>query len=85
MEWNAAAGDWHRMKRSIQRRWVLLADADLDDLGGLDGVAGQRGLLIGRLRELYGFTAETAEAELRDWERHQEPILFAGPAPRRPS
>jgi uncharacterized protein YjbJ (UPF0337 family) len=76
MDWNAAAGDWHQIKRSIQRRWARLADDDLDQ------VAGKRELLIVRLQELYGFTAAEVEGELRDWERHQDPIMPAAGLPR---
>jgi uncharacterized protein YjbJ (UPF0337 family) len=80
MDWNSAAGDWHQVKRSVQRRWSRLADDDLDQ------VAGQRELLIVRLQELYGFTPAEVEAELRDWERHQDPIFpAAGPPAHHPS
>jgi|HubBroStandDraft_3_1064219.scaffolds.fasta_scaffold00984_10 uncharacterized protein YjbJ (UPF0337 family) len=72
MDWNVAAGDRDQLKRSLQRRWARLAGNDLDRVAGK--VAGQREILIGRLRELYGFTPQRAEAEVRDWERHQEPI-----------
>ena len=48
----------------------------LDDL---TDIAGKRETLIGRLQALYGLNEQRAEAELRDWERHQRPIEVTWP------
>jgi uncharacterized protein YjbJ (UPF0337 family) len=56
---------------ALRQRWSKLTDADFDRIGG------SREKLLGRLQEIYSLSAERAEAELRDWERHQEPIVFA--------
>lgn len=68
------AGDWQQVRVRLQARWAQLTDDDLD------GIAGEREPLIDRLREIYGLTRERAEAELRDWQRHQEPVELTEPA-----
>jgi uncharacterized protein YjbJ (UPF0337 family) len=72
MNWEPLAGDWKNIKGRLMARWSKLTDDDLE------GIAGQRDRLLGRLREIYGLTTERAEAQLRDWERHQEPIETPG-------
>ncbi len=72
MYWEHMDGSWQQVKTKLQARWNKLTDVDLE------GIAGKRELLVGRLRELYGLTRERVEAELRDWERHQEPIAPTG-------
>jgi len=72
MNWEHLEGNWKQLKSNLRARWVELTDADLE------GIAGKREMLIGRLREIYDLTKERAEAELRDWERHQEPIEPVG-------
>jgi uncharacterized protein YjbJ (UPF0337 family) len=74
MNWKSIEGDWERIKADLQDRWDKLT---ADDLEAIDG---QRARLAGRLRELYGLTEERAEAELRDWERHHEPVVPGGSA-----
>jgi uncharacterized protein YjbJ (UPF0337 family) len=69
MNWKSMEGGWERIKADIKGHWDKLTDHDLE------GIDGQRARLAGRLRELYGLTAERAEAELRDWERHHEPLV----------
>lgn len=69
MNWEYIEGNWTDIKSSLRLRWAKLTDEDIE------GIAGQRDDLLAKLRNLYGFSADRAEAELRDWERHQEPIL----------
>ena len=76
MDWDGIAGEWQQVKDKVQHRWGKLTHDDLDH------VAGQRELLIGRLRAIYGLSEEHAEAQLRDWERHQDPIVFDAIEPR---
>jgi uncharacterized protein YjbJ (UPF0337 family) len=77
MNWDGIASEWDLVKDKIKGRWGKLTDEDLHR------IAGRRDHLIARLRELYGMNEAHAEAQLRDWERHQEPIFFtqAAPAP----
>jgi uncharacterized protein YjbJ (UPF0337 family) len=60
-----------------EQRWSKLTSDDLD------GIAGKRDQLIGKLQELYELNEVHVEAELRDWERHQDPIVAAAAAARR--
>jgi len=68
MNWGHMLDDWKEVSSRLRARWGKLSDDDLE------GIAGKREHLVGRLRELYGLTEARAEAELRDWERHQVPI-----------
>jgi uncharacterized protein YjbJ (UPF0337 family) len=74
MNWQGMEDNWKQVKGDLRARWGRLTDEDLE------GIAGKRELLIGRLGEIYGSPRERVEADLRDWERHQEPILPTGPA-----
>jgi uncharacterized protein YjbJ (UPF0337 family) len=76
MNWDHGVGNWTQIEGKIKERWGKLTDDDLER------IAGERDQLIGRLQELYGLTEVHAEAELRDWERHQEPIDHTGLAAR---
>jgi uncharacterized protein YjbJ (UPF0337 family) len=73
MNWEQMEGNWKQIRAGLLARWGNLTDDDLD------GIAGKRERLIGKLRETYGLTSARAEAELLDWERHQEPIEHPGP------
>lgn len=68
MDWEHPEKDWEQIRVRLRARWAKLTEDDLD------AIAGQRERLLGRLRQAYGLTSERAEAELRNWERHQEPI-----------
>ena len=74
MYWKHIEDNWKQTQGGLRTRWGKLTDDDLAH------IAGKRENLIGRLREIYGLTIERAEAELRDWERHQVPIDLAVPA-----
>jgi len=68
MNWEHIEDSWEQIKGNLKARWGKLTDDDLER------IAGKRERLIGRLQEIYGLVKERAEADLRDWERHQEPI-----------
>lgn len=74
MDWEQSRDNWVQIEGSLKARWNKLTDQDLE------GVAGQRNRLIDRLQAVYGWPRVQAESELRDWERHQEPIGPVGPA-----
>ena len=76
MNWDRGAENWTQIESKIKERWGKLTEDDLER------IAGERDQLIDRLQELYGLNEVHAEAELRDWERHQEPIVHAGLAAR---
>jgi uncharacterized protein YjbJ (UPF0337 family) len=69
MDWeHLEADNWNRLGANLRGHWTKLTDADVES------IAGKREHLIGRLRALYGMTERRAEAELRNWERHQDPV-----------
>ena len=69
MDWEHMEGDhWNRVGTDLQSRWPKLTADDLES------IAGSREHLLGRLQALYGLTDRRAESELRNWERHREPI-----------
>jgi hypothetical protein len=69
MDWEHMEGEqWRRVGTSLRSHWTKLTGEDLET------IAGRREHLVERLRGLYGLTELRAEAELRNWERHQEPI-----------
>lgn len=75
MNWEQSDGHWQRLKISLKARWSKLTEADLADLADLPD---RRQKLLEGLREKYGWSLTQAEGELRDWERHQEPIEPSG-------
>jgi uncharacterized protein YjbJ (UPF0337 family) len=77
MNWDRDGGNWTEIKGRIKDRWSKLTDDDLER------IAGERDQLIDRLQELYGLNEVHVEAALRDWERHQDPIVHAPLAARR--
>jgi uncharacterized protein YjbJ (UPF0337 family) len=74
MNWEGVEGNWTEIQGKIKQRWGKLTGDDLDR------IAGKREQLIGKLQELYDLSEVHVEAELRDWERHQDPIVPAGAA-----
>ena len=74
MNWEHMEGrDWEALGATLRARWAKLTAVDLED------IAGQRETLVARLQTLYGLTELRADAELRDWERHQRPIEATWP------
>jgi uncharacterized protein YjbJ (UPF0337 family) len=49
---------WNQMKSRVQQQWSKLSDSDLQQIGG------QRGELIHRLQERYGYAQSQAEQEV---------------------
>ena len=59
MEWNDIEQQWDRMKVHARVRWDKLTDKDVSQ------VAGNRGLLIAKIRERYALSAHDAEKEVQ--------------------
>src|SRR5436309_13279553 len=49
---------WNQMKSRVQQQWSKLSESDLQQIGG------QRGELIHRLQERYGYGQSQAEQEV---------------------
>jgi uncharacterized protein YjbJ (UPF0337 family) len=56
-------GKWKQLKGSIRNQWGKLTDDDLDRLDG------NQQYLSGKLQERYGWAKETAEEEIRRFEK----------------
>jgi uncharacterized protein YjbJ (UPF0337 family) len=56
-------GKWKQLKGSIRNQWGKLTDDDLDRLDG------NQQYLSGKLQERYGWAKETADEEIRRFER----------------
>jgi uncharacterized protein YjbJ (UPF0337 family) len=63
MNWDRIEGKWEQTKGKVKEKWGKLTDNDIARIGG------KRDQLVGRIQERYGCTKETAEEELKAWER----------------
>lgn len=54
-DWKEMSADWAELRVRVSERWVKLSVEDLDH------VAGDRGVLLGRLEERYGLSSEQAD------------------------
>jgi len=62
MNWERIKGNWKQAKGRIRLKWGELTDDQLDV------IEGRRDLLLGKLQEAYGISADEAERQVRDWE-----------------
>ena len=76
MNWDAIKGNWTQLRGRILMQWGKLTDDQLDV------IEGRRELLLGKLQEAYGMTAEEAERQVCDWE-NAEFSRSDAPSPRR--
>lgn len=58
MNWNIIEGKWDQFKGKLRAKWGKLTDDDMDL------IAGKRDVLIGKLKERYGYDKARAEKEL---------------------
>ena len=56
-------GNWMELKGKVREMWGHLTDDDVDV------IAGKRKVLIGRIKERYGRTADDVAAEVEQFER----------------
>jgi uncharacterized protein YjbJ (UPF0337 family) len=66
MTWDRIERNWQHYKGNAKRHWVKLTDDQLD------GVAGKREQLAGKIQEAYGFSQEEAEKRLAAWQDAQK-------------
>jgi len=64
MDWDRISGNWAHWRGRIRERWGRLTSDELD------GVAGRRDQLVGRIQKAYGIAHNEAERQLRNWERN---------------
>jgi|SRR5262245_36463790 len=63
MNWDRMAGNWPESKNTVRKRWNKLTDDDLRRING------KRDLLASVLVERYGFAKETADQQIKEFER----------------
>jgi uncharacterized protein YjbJ (UPF0337 family) len=61
MNWDQIAGKWMQFKGKAREQWAKLTDSDIDAIGG------RKEVLLGKLRERYGYAKEAAEKEIALW------------------
>jgi uncharacterized protein YjbJ (UPF0337 family) len=63
MAWNEIEGYWQEFSGEAKKRWAKLTDNDLVECRG------NRDVLVGKLRQLYGITADEAGQQIGEMER----------------
>lgn len=63
MNWDTIKGNWDQMKGELKLRWGKLTDNDLMR------IEGRRDKFVGTLQEVYGYSKEEAERQVRELER----------------
>jgi uncharacterized protein YjbJ (UPF0337 family) len=66
MNWDRVEGNWTQIKGKVKEQWGQLTDDDLD------GIAGKRDQLAGRIQERYGIAKDEADRRVTDWESRQD-------------
>lgn len=61
MDWSQIEPRWSEIAEHARRRWSLLSDEDLRDVGG------RRRKLIGRIQRRYTLPFRQAKAEVAAW------------------
>ena len=61
MGWDMVEGKWTQVKGQVKTQWGKLTDEEID------GIAGNREQLVGKIQESYGLSRDNAEREVNDW------------------
>ena len=59
MDWGFIEENWAQMRGNLLRQWGRLSDRELD------AIAGHRDRLARTIREIYGFTSDEAENQIK--------------------
>lgn len=62
MNWDIAEGSWESFQKKVKNQWNKLTDRDLRV------ISGNRFSLMRQLREVYGFSKDEAENQIREFE-----------------
>ncbi|EXI90262.1 MAG: CsbD-like protein [Candidatus Accumulibacter regalis] len=72
MNWDIVAGNWKQFKGKVKAQWGKLTDEQLTV------IAGKRAELSGRIQEVYGFTRDKADTQIKRFEkrnRDYQPVI----------
>jgi uncharacterized protein YjbJ (UPF0337 family) len=61
MNWDTIEGRWAQLKGDLKSRWASLTDDDIQ------GIAGKRDKLLGKLQERYGILKDDADRQIDGW------------------
>jgi len=64
MNWDQAKGNWKQIKGKVKEQWGEITDDEIDI------IAGRRDQLLGTIQKNYGITAEEAERQIKEFEKH---------------
>lgn len=67
MNWDALKASWAQIRGGVRMQWGRLSDDHLNV------IEGRREVLLGKLQETYGVSAEEAEQQVAEWERGRSP------------
>ncbi len=56
-------GKWNQLKGEVQLKWGKLTNDHLDQIDG------NRKILLGKIQESYGVSADEAEKQVKEWEK----------------
>ena len=65
MDWDRIEGNWMQLKGNVKEQWARLTDDHLE------GIAGKRDRLLGKIQETYGITREETEKQVSAWQHHE--------------
>lgn len=62
MNWDALKANWTQLRGRVRMQWGMLTDDQLNV------IEGRREVLLGKLQDTYGITAEEADRQVTEWE-----------------
>lgn len=62
-------GNWKEVKGSVKEKWGKLTDNHLTEIDG------KKDQLVGHIQKQYGLSKEEAEAQVSEFQRHNEHVL----------
>ena len=63
MDWDRIESNWKQLRGNVKAQWGKITEDQLD------GIAGRREQLAGRIQSAYGVTADAASRQLDVWQK----------------
>ena len=71
MNWDRIESNWKDFKGHAKQQWSKLSDDQLN------GIAGKRDGLSGKIQEAYGISKDETEKQVSDWQARQKEAVQA--------